>query len=126
MFVRVCIRIKFNIGNFDYKMKNCERCFYIISGVFYSFWGYFVFLKCRVKKVLCLFVYKMVWYKMVFDMMKNWVDVNFFVESLIFSDNFFFYLREFNLEKFFSVVWLFREIENFIFDSDSWYLIGEV
>lgn len=124
MFVRVCIRIKFNIGNFDYKTKNCERCFYIISGVFYSFWGYFVFLKWRVKKVLCLFVYKMVWYKMVLDMMKNWVDVNFFVESLIFSDNFFFYLREFNLEKFFSVVWL--EIENFIFDSDSWYLIGEV
>lgn len=45
--------------------------------------------------------------------------MNFFVESLIFSDNFFFYLREFNLEKFFSVVGLFREIENFIFDSDS-------
>lgn len=96
--VRACTRTKSNIGNSDHKTKNCERCFYTISGAFYSSWGHFAFLKCRAKKVLCSFAYKMVWYKMVLDMMKNWVDVNFPAESLIFSDNSLFHLRESNSE----------------------------
>lgn len=106
--------------------ENCERCFYTISGAFYSSWGHFAFLKWRAKKVLCSFAYKMVWYKMVLDMMKNWVDVNFPAESLIFSDNSLFHLRESNSEKSSPAVWSSREIENFISDSDSWHLTGEV
>lgn len=124
--VRACTRTKSNIGNSDHKTKNCERCFYTISGAFYSSWGHFAFLKCRAKKVLCSFAYKMVWYKMVLDMMKNWVDVNFPAESLIFSDNSLFHLRESNSEKSSSAVWSSREIENYISDSDSWHLTGEV
>lgn len=57
-------------------------------------------------------------------MMKIWVDVNFPAESLIFSDNSLFHLRESNSEKSSLAVW--SEIENFISDSDSWHLTGEV
>lgn len=59
-------------------------------------------------------------------MMKNWVDVNFPAESLIFSDNSLFHLRESNSEKSSPAVWSSREIENFISDSDRWHLTGEV
>lgn len=45
--------------------------------------------------------------------------MNFPAESLIFSDNSLFHLRESNSEKSSPAVWSSREIENFISDSDS-------
>lgn len=45
--------------------------------------------------------------------------MNFPAESLIFSDNSLFHLRESNSEKSSSAVWSSQEIENFISDSDS-------